>query len=691
MRLPTISHSILRPTNRALCLAGVSACTLALGLSAHAQAAPTTDDETGRERVVIVGVTIEETLPQELAAYGSDLETVSSEEIRNQGFVDAAQTLQMKVPGLFLAPRGGPFSYLDISLQGSRTSDMLFTVDGVRINNRLYSGTISDTLPASMIERIEVLKGGQSLFYGTQAAAGVINVVTRGYTDDFNGQVTVGGDTNDSLHFDAYVRGKAGPGNYVLFGSQDKSDGFQAYDVVQPSATDRNRSYDVNSFGGKYRLTPTDQLSFDARYQHTDARLDYPGARRTAYAKNERDEDIASLGVNYDASETVQIQIKGYWHDWDSNYTTINNLVPAGSGQELVDDGLYWGYEDKGVNALAKIDGGPLEYVLGYDFQQYSGRDDVLLIREQTEEVNAVFAQVRTTSDMIENGAFAAGVRYNDTGGATATVWNASGRYDFTPNVYVQGNVGTSFLLPTAEQLYAVDPYDPLGNPDLEPEESESANLSVGGAFGDGDRFGWQVTWFGRNINNLISDVTFADAGLDPSILYPDYSDLWSNGLFYNVPGEVQVRGFELVGTADFGNGFTGLASFTSTDSKMDGSANQIARIPKTYAKASASYATPSGRWGTDLNLLWTGEQSSSVSGFGAVNYGDYVVVDIAGHVYIDAEQHHKLTARLSNAFDEDYATRVSSTFIDGSTTERFMYANRGQPQTLHLTYSYAF
>src|SRR5690606_35823396 len=169
------------------------------------------------DTVTIVGQTIEETLPLELAKYGSDLEIVTSEVIRNQIYIDAQQALQMQVPGLFLATRGGPFSYMDISLQGSRTQDMLLLVDGVRINNRLYSGTMSDTLPASMIERIEVLKGGQGLFYGTQSAAGVINIVTRGYTDALNGMVTVAGDTNDSLHYDGYVRGRVGPGNYVLF------------------------------------------------------------------------------------------------------------------------------------------------------------------------------------------------------------------------------------------------------------------------------------------------------------------------------------------------------------------------------------------------------------------------------------------------------------------------------------------
>uniref|UniRef100_UPI0013D8E04E TonB-dependent receptor plug domain-containing protein n=2 Tax=Pseudomonadota TaxID=1224 RepID=UPI0013D8E04E len=69
-------------------------------------------------------------------------------------------------PGLSITPKNGPFDYVDISLQGSRTGDVLWLVDGVRINNRLYAGTPPlDTLPSAMVDRIEVLEGGQALFY----------------------------------------------------------------------------------------------------------------------------------------------------------------------------------------------------------------------------------------------------------------------------------------------------------------------------------------------------------------------------------------------------------------------------------------------------------------------------------------------------------------------------------------------
>lgn len=663
------------------------------------------------ETVVVIGQTIEETLPQELEKYGSDLETIDSEELREKTYIDASSAMQMEVPGLHIAPRGGPFSYMDISFQGSRSQDMLLLIDGVRINNRLYNTTITDTLPSSMIERIEVLKGGQSLFYGTQASAGVINVVTRGYTDETDGQVSVGVDTNEGYHADAYVRGTAGAGNFVAYLSQDKADGFDAYTSVQPSVTDLNRSYDVTTVGGKYRIELTDNLVLDGRYHHTDAALDYPGVSRTAFAENYRDEDVASLALDYTASDMLQFLVKGYWHDWDSEYTTINNVIGSPGGQEVVDLNTYWGYEDKGVNALAKITpGGPLEYVVGYDFQQYNGRDDVLLIEDQEEDVHAVFAQFRTSDDFIRNGNFAAGVRYNETGGVSQTVWNASGRYDFTDYLYAQGNIGTSFLLPTAYNLYGIDDCCTLGNPDLEAEEGRSGNISIGGQFGADVAFGWQVTYFNRKIDNFIGSVDTTDTaslqalGIDPTQPYRGRSLLDFGSVAANASGEVNVDGFELLGRADFGNGFSADASYTQSETQQEsngGPAVDVQRIPSEYAKAGLAYRPSSGRWGASANAMWTGEQVSNVTGFGAVNYGDYVVLDLAAHYFLDADQTHKLTLRLENALDEEYITRPGSSETDASriaraadpalAIQRFYYGNRGVPQTLHVTYSYDF
>ena len=127
---------------------------LALGLAvpmalSAAQTATQTDDEELRE-VIITARSLEVTTPLELSTLGYDVEFVSKQQILNHGFVDTAQALEMLVPGAYVATQMGAFSYINLSLQGSRTGDVLWTMDGVRINNRLYNGTSpADTLPAS--------------------------------------------------------------------------------------------------------------------------------------------------------------------------------------------------------------------------------------------------------------------------------------------------------------------------------------------------------------------------------------------------------------------------------------------------------------------------------------------------------------------------------------------------------------
>jgi outer membrane cobalamin receptor len=143
---------------------------------AQAQTAPSL------EEIVVTAKSLEDELPQQLSKYGTRVDVISAAEIKNGGYLDVAGALEALSPGLYISPQNGPFDYVQISLQGSRTTDVLWLVDGIRINNRLYAGTTPlDTLPAGLIERIEVLNGGQALFYGTQAVAGAITLSPRGF------------------------------------------------------------------------------------------------------------------------------------------------------------------------------------------------------------------------------------------------------------------------------------------------------------------------------------------------------------------------------------------------------------------------------------------------------------------------------------------------------------------------------
>lgn len=629
------------------------------------------------EEVSVVSKRLEESLPQQLAVSGSRVTVVTGDDIKKGGYNDLGQALQYSVPGLYLNMIGGQFSYAEVSLQGGRPGDVLWLVDGVRVNNRLYSGTMPlDTLPAHMIERIEVLEGGQGLFYGTQAISGVINVITKSFTDRTGAEIGLGFDDNDGKHVNAFVRGQIGGNHLVLYGSIDDGDGYQPFrdQDYQPSATDRNRGYDVKSGGIKFMRDFTENVRLTATYQHTDADIQLLYPMWVASNVNSRDEELVSAKLDWKISESVDFYVKGYYHDWDTHYTTLFNSLETPGAIEVDSDNLFWGFDDRGINALLRLKlMKGYEYYVGYDLQEYGGRDEVLLIAPHREKTQAFFGQVRTDDDWSTTLHLSAGLRYNTPSDAeSSTIWTATAKYDISPNLFIRGNVGTAFKLPTAEELYAIDPFE-HGDPNLKAERSRNLNLSVGGGVPVGaGSFNWEVIGFARNVSNLIDYV------------YDPVQDL---DQISNVPGKVKVRGGQAVLSAQAGNGLSGRLSFTRNDSQ-DPDGEQISRIPKSVVQAGLDYAQPGGRWGAGMVVNHVGDVRTNV-GSQSMAYGDYTVLDLSGRYYLDEARHHRIGLRLENAFDEEYG-RPQRAFRDSDNSGYGVLAV-GTPRTWTVNYTYSY
>jgi len=625
-------------------------------------------------QVVVTGH-LEEDLPIDLQKYGTRVDTVDAEEIRNGGYLDISQTLGALTPGLYISPKNGPFDYADVSFLGSRTQDVLWLVDGVRINNRLYGGTTPlDTLPASMVERVVVLEGPQALFYGTQGVAGAVNIITKSFSDTLGGGFTAGGDTNDGKHVDGYFRGALGKQHFVVFASDDQARGFQPFrdQDYQPSSTDRFRSYNLRTVGAKYAVDPIGSLRLTATVQHTEGRVDDAQPQLVATAFNERNEDIYSGKLDYTPSERVQFFAKGYFHQWRSHYTEYDHVQDDPKALDIVDDHDFWGYKDTGANAALKFTlNHGFEYYIGADYQAYSGSDAVLRITRKSEDVRAFFAEVATTSELFANANLAAGFRYNDPSvGSSATVWDVSGRFDLPAGLFIRALAGTAFRLPTAEELFADDPEDERGNPNLKPERSHNLNVSLGGTVAAW-HLKWEVSGFWRDITDLI-----AFDGFDPDT---------NQSLAENIDGKVRVRGAELTLDATPVEALSISASYIYNHARQNGDL-QITRVPEQQAKATIDVHPVSYPWGATVNLNYVGSVFQSVWD-GREKYGNHVIVDLAGRVYLDSGRHQSITARLANVFDKQYATSIGSAERD-SDGSNYTYWNLGVPRTFQLRYN---
>ncbi|MEI9891062.1 MAG: TonB-dependent receptor plug domain-containing protein [Caulobacteraceae bacterium] len=545
---------------KSVLLAASALATVAATSAVHAQTL--SDGPVQVEAVQVNARNLEDTLPEQLAQTGVKVETVSGKAIRDGAYLDVASSLQALAPGVWVLPENGPFSTnTDISILGSRTQDALLLIDGVRINNRLFTTQVNlDTVPAGVVDHIEVLDGGQSLFYGTQATGGAINIVTKPFTDAFSGAVRVQGDSNYARHGDINLSGRTSIGQFVVYSSADKSDGYSAFrdKDYQPSAGDHKRWYQMYTEGLKYQTDITSQLRLQGSYQRTDGKLDLPFPYRIANDVDTRAEDLATVKLDYQPSDRLALFVKGYWHNWQATNTIdLSNPLKPGTVVNYKDHVPYY-YKDYGVNALGKFDlTRDLQAYFGYDLQKYGGANQGIQIAPTEEEVNAGFGQLRYNPAAAPNLNLAAGFRYNaPSRGPSSTIWNVSGRYEWPMGVYVKAEVGTNFLLPSAEQLFVNDvPEQERGNPDLKPEESTGGQFSLGARFnllGHASRL--EATGFARDISNVI-DFTGFDAKT-------------SQYLFGNLAGVTTTRGGQLEAETSLTAGLKANLAYTYNDTR---------------------------------------------------------------------------------------------------------------------------
>jgi iron complex outermembrane receptor protein len=128
----------------------------------------------------------------------------------------------------------------EIDLRYLSPRRVLVLVDGLRyINGASASGVPGSTdlnsIPASAIERVEVLQDGASAIYGSDAIAGVVNIITKKHQKGFDASAQVGSylDTNDGWTQNyqlSWGNGSDGPTKIVLGGNFVKTNGVLAGD-----------------------------------------------------------------------------------------------------------------------------------------------------------------------------------------------------------------------------------------------------------------------------------------------------------------------------------------------------------------------------------------------------------------------------------------------------------------------------
>ncbi|MDE5549778.1 MAG: TonB-dependent receptor plug domain-containing protein, partial [Bacteroidaceae bacterium] len=223
---------------------------------------------------------------QRLKATAIPVRVLSAQEMYEQGIstLDAALTRMM--PQVSMSPSSmGSF----LRMNGLGNKYILILVNGQKLSGDISNNVDLNRINFSRIKRIEVLDGAASSLYGSDAIAGVINIITDQPTQQLvsvtnDTHVSGKGQLTEAVTLDIFTHGF---GSYTSF-THDRADSYRINGLeykkgstteTEPSIAPLFTGYRSNIVGQKFTYSPTDKLAFNAGFDYSYKITDRPNSR----------------------------------------------------------------------------------------------------------------------------------------------------------------------------------------------------------------------------------------------------------------------------------------------------------------------------------------------------------------------------------------------------------------------------
>ena len=619
---------------------------------------------------------------------GSDVTVIPGSRIQQWGANGITEVLREAV-GVTVTQTAGPSSLTEVRLRGADPGQALVMIDGVPVGN--VAGTDGSVdfgnLTALDIDRIEIVRGPQSSLYGSDAMAGVINIITKkGVKGKPVRSATLEGGSYGTVQGRASISGADDNWTYSLGFSAMHTEGFPQYgyrvngpltigDGVTPlPPLPSNSPSDKGALDGRFTYTVSPSVSLDAGFDVFGNGLTFANA----FAHTPAD---VFTPYNWSTAWLPSGFVRGNVAAFDGalqnhltffSNATINSVQQTeacfdaafGSFNCAIDyHGARWGLEYQGDLSLRAF--GSLIFG-ARTMTEYAGTsetpnpgDGSFTAIDARQTTNSVYAEYRLPLlsrldltfggrvDSIENG------QTFVTGRATAAY-----HIDET-GTKLRAAFGNGAKAPTLYQRFS-----PYGDPNLSPE------LNVGGEIGIdqrlfNDRLTLSATAFNAFYTNLIG---FADV---PSCTAAQAA---LGGCYYNV-GKAQTEGFEFSGDAALvPDILRARGSYTYTDARNTGNNTQLLRVPYNQASISAVYTgIPSLEIEPRLVLVGPRQDGNFIAG-GDVTLAGYFRLDlIATYRISDMFTTYLRFENLTNAnYQEIYNYGVAGRSVYAGLTAKF-------------------
>ena len=224
---------------------------------------------------------------QRLKSTATPVHVLSNLEIREQGIATFDQALTRMLPQVSMAPNSmGTF----LRLNGLGNKYILILINGQKLSGDISNNVDLNRINMSRVKRIEILDGAASSLYGSDAIAGVINIITDQPTSSL---VSVTSDTHVSgkgiltqgVNVDIF---KNGFGSYTTF-THDRADSYQnnALEYKKGSDTETQQTiapfftgYRSSIVGQKFTFNPNQYLALNAGLDYSYKITDRPHTRQ---------------------------------------------------------------------------------------------------------------------------------------------------------------------------------------------------------------------------------------------------------------------------------------------------------------------------------------------------------------------------------------------------------------------------
>jgi len=570
---------------------------------------------------VIVSATKTETYQAEI---GSSTTVITAEDIKKTG-KRTVQAVLRDVPGLTVMQNGVQGGLTSVYLRGAGAGQTLVMIDGVEVNDPIDSSRSFNfaNLLTDNIERIEIVRGPQSTLYGSDAMAGVINIITKKGTGKPKVESSFEGGSHNT--FTEYL-GLSGTAldkfDYSFSATRLDSGGIsKAYNGSEKDP------YHNTALSTKLGYKVLDNAALSLSVAYTDAKTGLDGGANTdtenytAWSKDLASRFAFDQSINSWWAHTLSFSYHDIRRKDRREYTYLSDWYKGNNKK------VEWQHNISPVKWNTFTGGFEFEDETGSSYyasgSSYVSKQD----RKSIDNYGYYFQDQLKIWDRLF---ITPGLRVDDHEMfGTKTTYKISTAYLIPETgTRLKGNWGTGFKAPTLYQLYSA-----YGDLNLKPEENNGYDVGFEQNFFK-DKLSFDLTYFHNNFKNLINYV---------SISTPPY------GKYVNVAQAV-TKGFEIgakvrpLENLTFGTNYT----YTYTEDKSTGLT--LARRPKNQVNFDVDWGFLPG---ANLNFGMNYVGSRRDSDYNTVKDKAYAIFRMAGSY--DITKNFQVFARIENLFDKNY------------------------------------